>query len=185
MVVECKTEEVPFESAESLHVPGSPGSVFVALRPDNTTVDVRLLAEGLMEEADKVGAEGWTKTKHTQRVIPIERIAPENEIDTLARKIVDVHFPPLPVAERKDPLATFRIQYEEHSAALHLHKLDVEKTIADMVPSDSYKVDLQKADFTILCIVAGGSVMMSVVKGYDDKLHHFHIHSQPPSVSSA
>lgn len=71
MVVEGKTE-VPFQSAESLLVPGSPGSVFVALRPDNTTCDVRLLAEALIEEADKVGAEGWTKTKHTQRIIPVE-----------------------------------------------------------------------------------------------------------------
>ena len=32
-----------------------PGSVFVALRPDNTSVDVRLLAEAIIEEADKVG----------------------------------------------------------------------------------------------------------------------------------
>lgn len=66
---------------------------------------------------------------------------------------------------------------------MHLHKLDVEKMISDMVPGDSYKVSLHKADFTILCIVAGGSAMMSVVKGYDDKMHHFHIHSAPTSTA--
>ena len=26
---------------------------------------------GLIEEADKVGAAGWTKTKHARRIIPV------------------------------------------------------------------------------------------------------------------
>ena len=38
--------EVPYEKAESLLIPGCPGSMFVALRPDTTTVNVRILAEG-------------------------------------------------------------------------------------------------------------------------------------------
>lgn len=91
MVEEGKTE-VPFEGAESLLVPGSPGTVFVALRPDNTTVNVNLLAKAIIEEADKTGAEGWTKTKHTQRIIPCEMIAPETDLEQLARKIVNKHF---------------------------------------------------------------------------------------------
>ena len=84
------------------------GSVFVALRPDNTTVDVRLLASALIEEVDKVGAEGWTKTKHTQRIIPVERIAPETSLEELAKKIVEEHFPAIAAADRPETLSTFR-----------------------------------------------------------------------------
>ena len=47
----------------------------------------------LIEEADKVGAAGWTKTQHTQRIIPVERLAPEEDLDALAKKLVDEHFP--------------------------------------------------------------------------------------------
>ena len=70
------------------------------------------------------------------------------------------------------------MHYEEHSAAMHLHKIDVEKKIADMVPSD-YEVNLNDPTLTILVFVAGGSCMMSVVQGYasHEKFHHFHIHS--------
>jgi hypothetical protein len=38
-------------------------------------------------------------------------------------------------------------------------------------------VDLEHPMRTILVTVAGGSVMLSVVEGYD-KLHRFHIHSK-------
>ena len=38
---------------------------------------------GLIEEADKVGAAGSTKTKHARRIIPVERIAPEADLDAL------------------------------------------------------------------------------------------------------
>ena len=38
--------EVPYDFAEPLLIPGCPGSVFVALRPDNNTVNVRMIAEG-------------------------------------------------------------------------------------------------------------------------------------------
>jgi hypothetical protein len=46
-----------------------------------------------------------------------------------------------------------------------------------------YIVLASSADKTILCITAGGSVMMSVVKGYDEKMHHFHIHSAPTTTA--
>jgi hypothetical protein len=45
-MVKPGTTEVPYDKAESLLIPGCPGSVFVALRPDTTTVNVRILAEG-------------------------------------------------------------------------------------------------------------------------------------------
>ena len=75
-------------------------------------------------------------------------------------------------------LPSFRVHYEEHSAAMHLRKMDVEKKIADMVPSD-YPVNLNDPTMTILVSVAGASCMMSVVTGYasHEKFHHFHIHS--------
>ena len=59
-------------------------------------------------------------------------------------------------------LPSFRVHYEEHSAAMHLRKMDVEKKIADMVPSD-YPVNLNDPTTTILVSVAGASCMMSVV----------------------
>ena len=220
--------EVPYDFAEPLLIPGCPGSVFVALRPDNNTVNVRMIAEGaptvpeppafpetffflptvvfsmhntrsddelrsadrvsspstradLIEEADKVGAAGWTKTSHVQRLIPVERVAPEADLDRLAATIIDEHFPRVRATDDVKPghkLPTFRVHYEEHSAALHLHKIDVEKKVADMVPSE-YEVNLNDPTLTILVSVAGGSCMMSVVKGYasHEKFHHFHIHS--------
>lgn len=126
-----------------------------------------------------MGAAGWTKTQHTQRLIPVERIAPETDLEQLARKVVDANFPKLDDANRSTPLASFRVRYEEHSPATHLHKADVEKMVADMVPEDSYRVDLEKPDRVILVVVAGGSAMMSVVRGWksNEKYHHFHIHS--------
>jgi hypothetical protein len=175
--------EVPYDFAEALLVPGCPGSVFVALRPDNNTVNVRLIAEELIEEADKVGAAGWTKTSHTARLIPVESIAPEYDIEALAAKIIDEHFPRLDSAAGTHRWAhggfpTFRVHYEEHSPAMHLHAMDVEKKIADMVPKE-YEVNLTNPELTILVVVAGGSAMMSVVKGYgaSEKFHHFRIHS--------
>jgi tRNA(Ser,Leu) C12 N-acetylase TAN1 len=207
--------DVPYEMAESLLVPGCPGNVFVALRPDDNTANVRLLAEGtprssrpikrgaeprrpppprirphhspfvgrhpgLIEEADKVGAAGWTKTEHTQRLIPIERIAPEANLDELAAKIIAEHFPPVAPLDRPAALPSFRVHYEEHSPAMHLHKMDVEKKIADLVPKESYRVDLENPDRVILVVVAGGSAMLSVVREYEakQKYHHFHIHSK-------
>ena len=145
----------------------------------------------LIEEADKVGAAGWTKTQHTQRIIPVERLAPEADLDALAKKLVDEHFPKIPPGERKDPLPSFRVHYEEHSPAMHLHATDVMRRVADFVPKDSYRVDLESPERTILVVVAGGSALMSVVKGYgmSEKYHHFHIHSAadlgPPSTVSA
>mmetsp|Transcript_2183 Transcript_2183/g.8791 ORF Transcript_2183/g.8791 Transcript_2183/m.8791 type:complete len:275 (-) Transcript_2183:158-982(-) len=173
--------EVPYDFAEPLLIPGCPGSVFVALRPDNNTVNVRMIAEDLIEEADKVGAAGWTKTSHVQRLIPVERVAPEADLDRLAAAVIDEHFPRVRATDDVEPgrkLPTFRVHYEEHSAALHLHKMDVEKKVADMVPSD-YEVNLNDPTLTILVSVAGGSCMMSVVQGYasHEKFHHFHIHS--------
>jgi tRNA(Ser,Leu) C12 N-acetylase TAN1 len=146
---------------------------------------------GLIEEADKVGAAGWTKTKHARRIIPVERIAPEADLDALSKKLVDEHFPEIPPGERKDPLPSFRVHYEEHSPAMHLHATDVMRRVADFVPKDSYRVDLESPERTILVVVAGGSALMSVVKGYgmSEKYHHFHIHSAadlgPPSTVSA
>mmetsp|Transcript_14671 Transcript_14671/g.63523 ORF Transcript_14671/g.63523 Transcript_14671/m.63523 type:complete len:275 (-) Transcript_14671:124-948(-) len=173
--------EVPYDFAEPLLIPGCPGSVFVALRPDNNTVNVRMIAEDLIEEADKVGAAGWTKTSHVQRLIPVERVAPEFDLDRLAAAVIDEHFPRVKATDDVKPghkLPTFRVHYEEHSAAMHLHKIDVEKKVADMVPSD-YEVNLNDPTLTILVSVAGGSCMMSVVQGYasHEKFHHFHIHS--------
>ena len=173
--------EVPYDFAEPLLIPGCPGSVFVALRPDNNTVNVRMIAEDLIEEADKVGAAGWTKTSHVQRLIPVERVAPEFDLDRLAAAVIDEHFPRVKTTDDVKPghkLPTFRVHYEEHSAAMHLHKIDVEKKVADMVPSD-YEVNLNDPTLTILVSVAGGSCMMSVVQGYasHEKFHHFHIHS--------
>lgn len=145
----------------------------------------------LIEEADKVGATGWTKTQHTQRIIPVESLAPEADLDALAKKLVDEHFPEIPPSERKDQIPSFRVHYEEHSAAMHLHSTDVMRRVADFVPKDSYRVDLESPERTILVVVAGGSVMMSVVKGYgmSEKYHHFHIHSAsdlgPPSTFPA
>ena len=72
-----------------------------------------------------------------------------------------------------------------------LHATDVMRRVADFVPKDSYRVDLESPERTILVVVAGGSAMMSVVKGYgmSEKYHHFHIHSAadlgPPSTVSA
>jgi hypothetical protein len=148
------------------------------------------LAE-IIEEADKVGAAGWTKTKHTQRIIPVERLAPETDLDRLAEVVIEKHFPVIPVSDRPDPLPSFRVSYEEHSAAMHLHGTDVMKRVADLVPKDSYRVDLETPERTILVVVAGGSCMMSVVKGYgaNEKYHHFRIHSAadlgPPSTVTA
>jgi hypothetical protein len=112
-------------------------------------VDVRLIATALVEEAqkDKAGVEGvdkissgWThEAKHVQRIIPVERIAPETDLEQLAKKIVEEHFPALAPADRPEPLSSFRVHYEEHSAALHLHKFDVEKMIADMVRVSSMR----------------------------------------------
>ena len=46
-----------------------------------------------------------------------------------------------------------------------------------MVPN-SYEVNLTNPELTILVVVAGGSAMMSVVKGYGaNAFHHFRIHS--------
>ena len=45
---------------------------------------------------------------------------------------------------------------------MHLHKMDVEKKIADLVPKVSYRVDLENPDRVgILVVVAGGSAMLS------------------------
>jgi len=173
-MVKPGSTEVPYDTAEAILVPGSPGTVFVALRPDECTVDPAFLAAAIVEEADKVGAEGWTKTAHTQRIIPVEAVAPEMKYLTLAKKIVDTHFPAPRVTG--DPV-TFAERYEEHSPAVHLCGTEVCKNIADLVTDPSYEVDLEHPMRTILVIVAGGSVMMSVVEGYD-KLHRFHIHSK-------
>jgi len=173
-MVKPGTTEVPYDTAEAILVPGSPGTVFVALRPDECTVDPVFLAAAIVEEADKVGAEGWTKTAHTQRIIPVEAVAPEMEYLTLAKKIVDTHFPAPRVTGNP---VTFAVRYEEHSPAVHLRGTEVCKNIADLVTDPSYKVDLEHPMRTILVIVAGGSVMMSVVERYD-KLHRFHIHSK-------
>ena len=108
-------------------------------------------------------------------------LIPSLFLDRLAAAVIDEHFPRVKTTDDVKPghkLPTFRVHYEEHSAAMHLHKIDVEKKVADMVPSD-YEVNLNDPTLTILVSVAGGSCMMSVVQGYasHEKFHHFHIHS--------
>ena len=124
-----------------------------------------------------MGAAGWTKTQHTSRIIPVDRLAPERDLDELAKKIIDEQFPEVPSDKRPDLLPSFSVLYEEHSAAMHLNSLDTAKRVADFVPKDSYRVDLDAPDRTILVVVAGGSAMVSVVSEYDGKFHHFKIHS--------
>ena len=80
---------------------------------------------------------GWTRTSHTQRIIPIERIAPETELEELAKSVVETHFPRCPPSERATPLPSFRVHYEEHSPAEHLHKSTVHDLVANWVrPAD-------------------------------------------------
>lgn len=177
---------VPFERAESLLVPGSPGACFVALKPDNNDMSPVLLATDIMQEVEK--GEGWTRTQHVARIIPVEGIVPEGEWKELAKLITNKHFPAKPIAPAAGhPLPTYRVHYEEHSPATHMHSKDVAETVAGMVPTDCYKVNLKEADRTILCVVAGGSAMMSVVQGYDKKLHHFRVHPviHTPTTPSA
>ena len=72
-----------------------------------------------------------------------------------------------------------KVSYEEHSPAKHLHKTETEKMVADLVP-DHYDVRLHDPDLTILVIVAGGSAMLAVTRGYDasQKFHKFHVRAR-------
>ena len=60
--------------AESLLIPGCPGSVFVAIKPDDADVDVVALAEKIIEDVDDDAARAdvcWSRTAHAQRIIPV------------------------------------------------------------------------------------------------------------------
>lgn len=46
--------------------------------------------------------------KNTSLCRYIKRIAPETELEALARDIVEAHFPALAPADRPSPLSTFR-----------------------------------------------------------------------------
>ena len=187
-----------YEKAEALLVPGCPGTVFVALRPDDADAqgrqNVRLIAETLIKEIDREyeAAEAfceYTKTEtiplapHVARILPVERVAPETDIDRVARHVIDEHFPKIDAnaagtrnrASSKG-LPSFRVRYEAHSPAARFGSAEIEKRIADLVP-DEYAVNLETPDETILVVVAGASVLMSVVQGYDaeEKFHHFRV----------
>jgi tRNA(Ser,Leu) C12 N-acetylase TAN1 len=186
-----------YARAEALLVPGCPGTVFVALRPDDTDAqgrqNVRLIAETLIQEIDRDYEEAeafdqFTKTStvpkapHVARILPVERIAPETEIDQVALSVIGEHFPKIDSPEgtakwaSENGLPTFRVRYEEHSPAMHLSSVEIQRRVADLVPDD-YAVDLRAPDETVLVVVAGGSVLMSVVRGYDaeEKFHHFRV----------
>ena len=52
-------------------MPGCPGTVFVALRPDDNDVDVRAIAEGIIEASDWAGVgDGFPNVSHVSRLIP-------------------------------------------------------------------------------------------------------------------
>ena len=186
-----------YARAEALLVPGCPGLVFVALRPDDTDAqgrqNVRLIAETLVKEIDRTlddaaAFAAFTKTAvapvapHVARVLPVERVAPEADIDLIARSVIREHFPAVSTPEgtakwaSDTGLPTFRVRYEEHSPAAHLSSTTVARRVADLVPDD-YAVDLAAPDETVLVVVAGGSALMSVVRGYDaeEKFHHFRL----------
>jgi len=78
-----------------------------------------------------------------------------------------------------------KVSYEEHSPAKHLHKTETEKMVADLVP-DHYDVRLHDPDLTILVIVAGGSAMLAVTRGYDasQKFHKFHVRARDAARKS-
>ena len=184
-----------YATAEALLVPGCPGTVFVALRPDDCDAqgrqNVRTIAETLIQEIDREydefnSFELFTKTQqvprvpHVARILPVERVAPETSLDELSKLVVAEHFPEISSCigptKWSQGLPSFRVRYEEHSPAVHLNSLDVEKHVADFVPEE-HPVCLKNPDETILVIVAGGSVLMSVVTGYDNKqkFHHFRV----------
>ena len=186
-----------YARAEALLVPGCPGLVFVALRPDDTDAqgrqNVRLIAETLVKEIDRslddaAAFAAFTKTAvaplapHVARVLPVERVAPEADIDLIARSVIREHFPAVSTPEgtakwaSDTGLPTFRVRYEEHSPAAHLSSTTVARRVADLVPDD-YAVDLAAPDETVLVVIAGGSALMSVVRGYDaeEKFHHFRL----------
>jgi hypothetical protein len=182
-----------YTSVEPLLVPGCPGTVFVALRPDDNDVDVRAIAEGIIEASDWAGVgDGFPNVSHVSRLIPVQRIAPETEVEALAKKVVAEHFPALDSPEgtkrwANGGLPTFAVRYEEHSPAMHLHARDVETRVANLVPPE-YEVRLDRPDRVVLVVVAGGSVMMSVVEGYGsgEKFHRFRLgNSQPNSPVKA
>ena len=77
------------------------------------------------------------------------------------------------------------MSYEAHSPAERLRKLETEKKVADLVP-DCYDVRLRDPDLTILVIVAGGSAMLAVTRGYDDaqRFHKFHVRARDASRKS-
>ena len=51
--------------------------------------------------------------------------------------MVETHFPRCPASERATPLPSFRVHYEEHSPAEHLHKSTVHDLVANWVgPTD-------------------------------------------------
>ena len=59
---------------------------------------------------------------------------------TLSRRsLIDEHFPKIPPGGEEGPASSFRVHYEEHSAAMHLHATDVMRRVADFVPKDSYQ----------------------------------------------
>jgi hypothetical protein len=97
--------------AESLLIPGCPGSVFVAIKPDDADVDVVALAEKIIEDVDDDAARAdvcWSRTAHAQRIIPVERIAPEYDLERLAREVIAKKFPARGRATDRGPPPTFK-----------------------------------------------------------------------------
>ena len=171
--------EVPYDYAEALLVPRCPNA--------SSSRSARITTPSTCDSSPRSssrGGQGWRcgldRNIHTARLIPVESIAPEYDIETLAAKIINEHFPRMDSAAGTHRWAArfaVRVHYEEHSREAML-AMGVEKKIADMVPKE-YGVNLTNPELTILVVVAEGSAMMSVVKGYgaNEKFHHFRIHS--------
>ena len=101
---------------------------------------------------------------HVARVLPVERVAPEADIDLIARSVIREHFP------RSLHTGGHREVGLRHWAA-HVPRAlrgalaggapsstTVARRVADLVPDD-YAVDLAAPDETVLVVVAGGSAL--------------------------
>jgi hypothetical protein len=163
--------EKPYDKAEAMWIPGVDHCAFVALRPDDNDVNVYLVGKAIIEEC-RTGAD-WKQPTSVCRIVPVEKTASELDFERLANEMCAKHFPKRSADE--EPI-TFEVHYEEHGALHHLRASDVNRTIAKYVPNVGYEVDLKNPKYTIVCINAGGSFMMSVVEQYD-ALRHFNVHT--------
>ena len=180
-----------YARAEALLVPGCPGLVFVALRPDDTDAqggqNVRLIAETLGRRLtaldDAAAFAAFTKTA-------VAPLAPHVAPSCLSSAWRGGHRPHRALGDsralprglhtggHREWASTlgcpFRVRYEEHRRRAPL--LDHRGArVADLVPDD-YAVDL--AAPTRPCWWWSRAVaLMSVVRGYDaeEKFHHFRL----------